>query len=116
MIFVDSLTLVATWSKPFSLQGEELSYVVSITNIDVGMVKEVIVNTTNYTLTKQNGQHDCTLYQFTVFSKNGYSRSINAVSGRKKFPAGRTYYNKFMLKCFAIYAKMLSWIIPEIML
>lgn len=85
---MDGLTLVAAWSEPFSIRGEELSYVVSITNIDVGMVNEVIVNTTNYTLTKQDGQHDCAEYQFTVFSKNGYSRSINAVSGREKFPAG----------------------------
>ena len=90
MIFVGGLTLVATWSEPFSLRGEELSYVVSITNIDVGMVKEVFVNTANYTLTKQDGQQDCALYQFTVFSKNDYSRSINAVSGRERFPAGNT--------------------------
>ena len=87
-ISVHGLTLVATWSEPFSLRGEELSYVISITNFDSGMVKEVIVNTTNYTLTKQDGEQDCAVYQFTVFSKNGYSRSINAVHGRNSFPTG----------------------------
>ena len=81
------------WSEPFSLEGEELSYVISITNQAGGMAKEIIVNTTNYILTKQNdyGQGNCAQYQFTIFSKNGYSRSNNAVSGRKEFPAGNPY-------------------------
>ena len=80
---------MATWSQPFSLQGEELSYAISVTNLDSGMVKEVIVNTASYTLTEQDhGQHNCAQYQFTIFSRNGYSRSSNAVSGRKEFPAG----------------------------
>lgn len=90
IILENGLSLVATWNKPFSLRGENLSYVISITNLDGGMVNEVIVNTTNYTLVKQDGQDDCAEYQFTVFSKNGYSRSMNAVSGRRRFPAGNT--------------------------
>jgi hypothetical protein len=80
------------WSEPFTLRGEDLAYVITITPLDLvaigGMVEEVIVSATNYTLTRKNGQHDCIQYQFTVYSKNGYSRSSNAVSGRGRFPAG----------------------------
>ena len=92
-IVADSLSLVAMWSEPFSLEGEELSYVISITNPAGGMAKEVIVNTANYILTMQDdfGQGNCAPYLFTIFSKNGYSRSRNAVSSRKEFPAGNPY-------------------------
>ena len=81
------------WNEPFSLEGEELSYVISITNRAGGMAKEVIVNTANYILTMQDdyGQGNCAQYLFTIFSKNGYSRSSNAVSSRKEFPAGNLY-------------------------
>ncbi len=95
-ILVNGLSLVAMWSEPFTLRGEELSYVITITPLDLvaigGMVEEVIVNATNYTLTRQNGQHDCVEYQFTVYSKNGYSRSSNAVSRSERFPAGNIQF------------------------
>ena len=91
---VNGLSLVAMWSEPFALRGEELSYIITIAPLVGGMVKEVIVNSTNYmyTLTKQNEQCDCVQYQFTIYSRNGYSRSSNAVSHREEFPAGNIQF------------------------
>ena len=93
-ILVNGLNLVAMWNQPFALRGEELSYVITIAPLNLigGTVKEVIVNSTNYTLTKQDEQRDCIQYQFTVYSKNGYSRSSNAVSRSEVFPAGNTLF------------------------
>ena len=95
IIRVNGLSLVAMWNQPFALRGEELSYVITIASLADGMMKEVTVNSTNYTLTKQDEQRDCVQYQFTVYSKNGYSRSSNAVSRREVFPAGNAHYIYF---------------------
>ena len=86
---MNGLNLVATWSEPFSLEGEELSYEISVTNLDSRIRnEEIFVSTASYTLTKHDDERDCAEYEFTVFSKNGYSKSSNAVSGREHFPAG----------------------------
>ena len=95
-IIVKDLSLVATWSEPFSLQGEELSYVISISGVD----DEITVNMANYTLTKQAGENDCTQYQFTVYSKNAFSKSINGISRRENFPAGTYTYITHIPSCF----------------
>ena len=86
----DGLTLVASWGEPFSLEGEELSYVVSITNTATGAQTEVNVNTTRYVLHEPIGEisRNCAEYKFTVFSKNSYSRSQNGVTGRNHIPTG----------------------------
>ena len=86
---VDGLNLVLTWREPFSLEGEELSYVVSITNTVSSDKEEVTVNTSRYALTEPIGERDCAEYQFTVFSKNDFSKSINAVTGRANIPTGK---------------------------
>ena len=80
------MALVATWSEPFSLEGEELSYVVSITNTVTGAQKEVTVNTTRYVLSEPIGERDCAEYQFTIFSKNSFSKSRNGTIGRNYIP------------------------------
>ena len=85
---MDGLSLVSTWSEPFSLQGEELSYVIFITgNSDLIQDDEVTVNETEYEFFSE--PMDCTQYiMFTVFSENEYSRSIANVSEWKKVPTG----------------------------
>ena len=85
-ITVEGLSLVATWSEPFSLQGEELSYVITITNTDSGVQDEVAINTTRYVLSEPIGERDCAEYQFTVFSKNSFSKSQNGTTGRNYIP------------------------------
>ena len=94
-IRVNGLSLVAMWNQPFALRGEELSYVITISPLTM---KEVIINSTNYTLTKQDEQRDCIQYQFTVYSKNGYSMSSNAVSRSEVFPAGNTLFQLNFIK------------------
>ena len=84
----DGLTLVASWGEPFSLEGEELSYVVSITNTATGAQTEVNVTTTRYVLREPIGERDCAEYEFTVFSENSYSRSQSGVTGRNHIPTG----------------------------
>ena len=84
----DGLTLVASWDEPFSLEGEELSYAVSITNTATGAQREVNVTTTRYVLHEPIGERDCAEYEFTVFSKNNYSKSRNGVTGRDHIPTG----------------------------
>ena len=88
IITVDGLDLVATWNEPFSLEGEELSYVISIMNRGVAE-DEVTVNTTRFVLSEPTGERDCSEYVFIVFSKNGFSKSMNAISGRTNIPTGR---------------------------
>ena len=79
-VYADGFTLVASWDEPFSLEGEELSYVVYITNTATGAQTEVNVTTTRFVLLER----DCAEYEFTVFSKNSYSRSQNGVTGRDR--------------------------------
>ena len=79
---------MATWSEPFSFQGEELFYEMNITNTASGVQDEVTVNTTRYVLSEPIGERDCADYQFTVFSKNDYSISMANVNGWKNIPTG----------------------------
>ena len=85
---VDGLALVATWTEPFSLEGEDLSYV--ITSMNRGNVVEdgVTVNTTRYILSEPVGERDCSEYVFTIFSENSFSKSRNAITGRANIPTG----------------------------
>ena len=85
---MDDLNLVATWTEPFSLEGEELTYIISITNLDNGVSEEFTINMTRYILQNPIGSRDCSEYEITVFSRNNYSRSDTGVSGRKHIPTG----------------------------
>ena len=86
---MDGLNLVATWNEPFALDGEELSYVISITNTASGVQNEVTaVNTSRYVLIEPIGERDCAEYQFVVFSENVYSRSKTNISGLGHIPTG----------------------------
>ena len=91
-ITVDGLSLVATWSEPFSLEGEQLSYIIFITSSsDLIQDAEVSVNESQYeyVFSESIEGMDCTQYiMFTVFSENEYSRSIANVSERKSVPKG----------------------------
>ena len=82
----DGLSLVATWSEPFSLKGEQLSYVVSITNTATRAQEEVNVSTTRFVLSEPIGERDCAEYQFTVFSMNSFSPSQIGVTERIHIP------------------------------
>jgi hypothetical protein len=89
---VEGLTLVAIWSKPPSLEGEELSYIITIVNMANGIQEEVTVNSTEYLLSGNEpiGERDCAVYMFTVFSSNSYSKSSTGVSGYENIPTGTT--------------------------
>ena len=91
-ITANGLNLMATWSEPFSLEGEKLSYVVSITNTArlSGVQTKITVNTSRYVLTEPIaiGDRDCAEYQFTVFSKNDYSISNSSINGNRNLPTG----------------------------
>ena len=87
-ITVEELNLVATWNEPFTLEGEELLYIVTITNTASGVQEEVTVNTTRHAFSKSFGERDCAEYQFTVFSENDYSKSMINVSEWKNIPTG----------------------------
>ena len=92
---MDGLSLVVTWSESFSLQGEELSYVIFITGSDKLIRNdEVNVNETEYkyVFSEPVGEMDCTQYiMFTAFSENGYSRSKANVSEWKNIPTGTAH-------------------------
>ena len=88
-IVADGLDLVATWDEPFSLEGEELSYVITIMNRGNIAEDDITVNTTRFVISEPTGERDCSEYVFTVFSKNGFSKSVNAITGRANIPTGR---------------------------
>ena len=85
----DGLSLVVSWKKPFSFEGEELSYVVSITNIATGSIEEIILNVTTYDFEQPTDSHDCVEYQFAVFSKNDFSKSNTSINGTAYRPTGK---------------------------
>ena len=81
------------WSKSFSLDGEELSYIITIMNTANGVQKEAVVNSTIYTFSVDEPirERDCAAeYMFTVFSNNSYSKSSTGVSGYENIPTGTT--------------------------
>ena len=82
--------LVATWTEPFSLQGEDITYTVIITNM-INHTYEETVNVTRYMLTESYGERDCTQYRFSIFSRNGYSSSKTGINGTKAIPTGNFF-------------------------
>ena len=85
---MDGLNLVATWREPFSLEGEEISYVITVSNSGANM-DEITVDTPTYVFAgPTTGPRDCAEYQFSVFSKNNFSKSVTGLSGRKNIPTG----------------------------
>ena len=96
-IAVDGLNLVATWTEPFSLDGEEISYVISITNMATGSSEEHTVNETRFIFSRAASQRDCQEYEFTVFSQNSFSKSNDSVSGKRNFPTGNNALTVFVL-------------------
>ena len=89
VVDVDGLNLVVTWTEPFSIQGEEIYYVVSITNMATRENREFNVNTTSYVLSEPFGdQRNCEKYEFSVFSRNGFSKSMSGISARRFIPTG----------------------------
>ena len=101
MIIVDGLSLVATWSEPFSVEGEEFFYVIFITGSG-NLKQNFSFNETvyEYVFSEPIEEMDCTQYiMFTVFSENEYSRSIANVSEWKNVPTGIYYlyqYTKYL--------------------
>ena len=91
---MDGLNLVVTWNEPFSLDGEELSYVIYVINTASGVQKEVtVVNISRYVLIEPIGERDCAEYQFVVFSDNDYSRSKTNISEQEHIPTGTIKLN-----------------------
>ena len=88
---MDSLSLVAKWNEPFSLQGEELSYVICITNKASGSQIKDTINTTTYVLFEAIGDRDCADYMFVVFSINSYNKSETGITGHENIPTGTSY-------------------------
>ena len=86
---VNGLNLVVSWTKPFSFEGDELSYVVSITNIATGSIEEITLNMTRYDFEQPTDSHDCVEYQFAVFSKNDFSKSNTSINGTEYIPTGK---------------------------
>ena len=105
---MDGLSLVATWSEPFTLLGEELSYVIINGNLMQG--DEVSVNETEYeyVFSEPVGEMDCAQYvMFTIFSEKEYSRSIANVSEWKNVPTGTAHntenqYTRYPFTCNTI--------------
>ena len=87
----DGLNLVVSWTKPFSFEGEELFYVISITNKATGSSEENTLNVTWYDFEQPTDSHDCTCveYQFAVFSKNDFSKSNTSINGTEYIPTGK---------------------------
>ena len=87
-ITVDGTNLIVSWREPFSLEGEELSYVVSTITLGLQAGEEVILNTTSYEFTGPDGPRNCEEYNFTIFSMNDFSRSRSGVSQKQTIPTG----------------------------
>ena len=89
---------MATWSEPFTLEGEELSYVITITDTASGVQDEVAINTTRYVLSELRREGVCAEFQFTVVSKNDYSISMTNVSEWKNIPIGTVIMQRNNMK------------------
>ena len=94
VIEVDGPNLVATWTEPFSLEREEISYVVTVTNKDIGATAvKITINVTTYIFMKPFDAHNCEEYLFTVFSRNDFSESITAVKKTARILTGKSECN-----------------------
>ena len=85
----DGQNLVISWTKPFSFEGEEISYVVFIINIATGSIEEITLNMTRYDFEQPTNSHDCAEYQFAVFSKNDFSKSNTSINGTEYIPTSK---------------------------
>jgi hypothetical protein len=97
VVGADGLALVATWEEPFSLEGEDLSYVITIMNNGNVVQNGVTVNTTTYVLSEPIGERDCSEYQFTVFSRNSFGKSQTGMTGVANIPTGWKNSNSLSL-------------------
>jgi hypothetical protein len=88
MLNPEGLALVATWEEPFSLEGEDLSYVITIMNRGNVVQDGITVNTTTYVLSEPIGERNCSEYAFTVFSENSFGRSRIGITGVENIPTG----------------------------
>ena len=86
---MDGLSLIATWTEPFSLEGEEISYTVTVMNTATGVTTdEITVHVTRYELTDPIGSRDCAEYLFAVASVNYYSTSLIRAVKTWNIPTG----------------------------
>ena len=85
---MDGLSLIATWTEPFSIEGEDISYDVSVVNRATGATDEITVETPRYVLADPIDTRDCAEYDISVVSRNGYSTSSTGVRGIQNIPTG----------------------------
>ena len=82
---------------------------VFISNRKSRVIQEVYVHSTRYVFNELEsfGVRNCAEYDFTVFSKNLYSLSLNGVSGRRIIPTG--IYIILFLSLSQIYLNSDHW-------
>ena len=93
---MDGLNLIATWTEPFSLEAEEISYVISITKTATGITEEHTVNVTRFVFTAPAGPKSCQEYGISVFSKNDFSKSISGVFKKRNISTGNNRWLEIM--------------------
>ena len=105
--------LRVTWTPPFSLPGELISYSLLVTDKTTGFTSSLgPLNDTNFTHQISERQAlDCHLYSFSVFSLNDVGLSPNSSSSTALHPSGEDEYSYIQSFCYKSYSITLLYIV-----
>ena len=81
--------ILLTWIPGFSLDGEEVTFIIISHNLASDEQMQFSVNTTSYTLIPPSESSICPAFNVTVYSENRFSRSISGVSEVTLIPGGQ---------------------------
>ena len=96
-------TLRLQWEAPFSLPGENISYILHTRNLRTdATLSGVTVAGISTTFTRPEGDQACDRYKFTVCSNNAVGPSVNCTTVEASTPSGKQSYqntNGIVFKC-----------------
>lgn len=82
---VRSVEVLLTWMPGFFFEGENVTFVITIAELDLNNV--TVLSTNNLSIIFSQGR-GCQEYRFTVHSENLFGLSISGSSANLTFPSG----------------------------
>ena len=90
MISQSGLDLHLSWEAPFSLEEENITYIVRATNTRSRESRELESITPQLVFSESIGQRDCSLYEFRVYSVNPFGQSNTSIHHTIRIPTGKS--------------------------
>ena len=80
------LDLDLSWEAPFSLEGENITYIVRATNTGTGVTTDRTTVTPQLVFGEFLEDHDCSTYEFSVYSVNLFGQSHESIDAIYRMP------------------------------